>query len=221
MKKRMIVLEIKGAQGIYDDVISLGQNCYTAIHLRKYGLRKYAGPLDWFVSPDLSSINKLLKNNFIDFMDLKNMHALPDKNVLFHDGVIQPVYSHIIKDTKYNVTSYHDFPIISNKDWFITYQDFKQKLDRRIDNFYKRMQNSQSILFVRWGGDLTETLELQSILSNIVKNNFKILLLYPTGLENEINELEWGMNHVFPIQVSSNYLNKRTWYILLKDIHLS
>ncbi len=78
------------------------------------------------------------------------------------------------------------------------------------------MHNSQSILFVRWGGSLTEALELQTVLSNIVKNNFKILLLYPTGLENEINKLEWALDHVFPVQVSSNYQNKRTWYVLLK-----
>ena len=68
---------------------------------------------------------------------------------------------------------------------------------------------------------MTEALELQTVLSNIVKNNFKILLLYPTGLENEINELEWGLDHVFPVQVSSNYQNNRTWYVLLKDIHLN
>lgn len=217
----MIVLEMKKLQGMYDDVISLGENCYTAIHLKKYKLRKYSGPLDWFVSPNLSSINTLLKNKFVDFMDLKNMQAMPEKNVVFNDGVIQPVFSHIIKDTKYNVTSYHDFPVIPNEDWFITYHDFKQKLGRRIDNLYERKHNSQSILFVRWGGSLTEALELQTVLSNIVKNNFKILLLYPTGLENEINELEWGLDHVFPVQVSSNYQNKRTWYVLLKDIHLN
>lgn len=62
------------------------------------------------------------------------------------------------------------------------------------------MHNSQSILFVRWGGSLTEALELQTVLSNIVKNNFKILLLYPTGLENEINKLEWALDHVFPFK---------------------
>ncbi|HDR7768783.1 TPA: hypothetical protein QCY08_005894, partial [Bacillus paranthracis] len=94
----MIVLEMKKLQGMYDDVISLGENCYTAIHLKKYKLRKYSGPLDWFVSPNLSSINTLLKNNFVDFMDLKNMQSMPEQNIVFNDGVIQPVFSHIIKD---------------------------------------------------------------------------------------------------------------------------
>ncbi len=55
------------------------------------------------------------------------------------------------------------------------------------------MEKSQSILFIRWGGDFIETLKLQSILSRIVKNNFKILLLSPTESENEINILEWGL----------------------------
>ncbi|MHB0801888.1 DUF1796 family putative cysteine peptidase [Bacillus thuringiensis] len=217
----MIILEFKELHGLYDDVISLGENCYTAIHLQKYKLRKHSGPLDWFTSPDLSSLNDLLKNNFIDFMDLNNMHAMADKNVVFNDGVIQPVSSHIVKDIKYNITSYHDFPVISNKEWFITYPEFKQKLDRRINNFYKVTEKSPSILFVRWGGNLIETLELQSILSRIVKNNFKIFLLSPTGSENEISILEWGIDHVFTLQVSNNYLNKRTWYMLLKDIHLN
>ncbi|MCU5752046.1 papain-like cysteine peptidase, partial [Bacillus cereus] len=131
------------------------------------------------------------------------------------------VSSHIVKDIKYNITSYHDFPVISNKEWSTTYPEFKQTLDRRINNFYKIMEKSQSILFVRWGGNLIETLELQSMLSRIVRNNFKILLLSPTGAENEITTLEWGIDHVCTLQVSKNYLNKRTWYILLKDIHLN
>lgn len=71
------------------------------------------------------------------------------------------------------------------------------------------------------GGNLIETLKLKSILSRIVKNNFKILLLSPTGSENEISILEWGIDHVFTLQVSNNYLNKRTWYMLLKGIHLN
>lgn len=71
------------------------------------------------------------------------------------------------------------------------------------------------------GGNLIETLKLQSILSRIVKNNFKILLLSPTGSENEFSILEWDIDHVFTLQVSNNYLNKRTWYMLLKDIHLN
>lgn len=33
----MIVLEMKKPQGMYDDVISLGENCYTAIHLKNIG----------------------------------------------------------------------------------------------------------------------------------------------------------------------------------------
>ncbi|MFJ8218238.1 DUF1796 family putative cysteine peptidase [Bacillus cereus] len=217
----MIILEFKELHGLYDDVISLGENCYTAINLQKYKLRKHSGPLDWFTSPDLSSINGLLKNDFIDFMDLNNMYAMADKNIVFNDGVIQPVSSHIVKDIKYNITSYHDFPVISNKEWSTTYPEFKQKLDRRINNFYKIMEKSQSILFVRWGGNLIETLELQSMLSRIVRNNFKILLLSPTGAENEITTLESGIDHVCTLQVSKNYLNKRTWYILLKDIHLN
>ncbi|MED2765970.1 DUF1796 family putative cysteine peptidase [Bacillus thuringiensis] len=217
----MIKLKFKEIQGSYDDVISLGENCFTAINLKKYKLRKYSGPLDWFLSPNLSSINKLLKNNFIDFMNLKNMHVMVGENLIFNDGERQPILSHIVKDEKYNITSYHDFSIVSNEDWSITYPDFKQKLNRRIDNFYKVLQDSQSILFVRWGGDFTETLELQSVLTNIVKNKFKILLLNPTGNENEINELDWGINNVCSLQVSNNYLSKRTWYILLKDIGLN
>ncbi|RWR54462.1 hypothetical protein DYR28_29330 [Bacillus cereus] len=106
-------MEFKALHGLYDDVISLGENCYTAIHLQKYKLRKHSGPLDWFTSPDLSSINDLLKNNFINFMDLNNMYAMADKNIVFNDGVIQTVSSYIVKDIKYKITSYHDFLVIS------------------------------------------------------------------------------------------------------------
>ena len=127
IQKRLIILEFKALHGLYDDVISLGENCYTAIHLQKYKLRKHSGPLDWFTSPDLSSINDLLKNNFINFMDLNNMYAMADKNIVFNDGVIQTVSSYIVKDIKYKITSYHDFLVISFEEWSITYPEFSKK----------------------------------------------------------------------------------------------
>ena len=80
-------------------------------------------------------------------MNFKNMHVMAGENLVFNDGERQPILSYIAKDEKYNITSYHDFSIISNEDWSITYPDFKQKLNRRIDNFYKILQDSQSILF--------------------------------------------------------------------------
>lgn len=43
------------------------------------------------------------------------MQSMPEQNIVFNDGVIQPVFSHIIKDTKYNVTSYHDFLLFRMK----------------------------------------------------------------------------------------------------------
>ncbi|MEW4154017.1 DUF1796 family putative cysteine peptidase [Bacillus thuringiensis] len=37
----------------YSAIYSLGQNCYPSIHLRRLGLRPYAGFLDWNSSYNL------------------------------------------------------------------------------------------------------------------------------------------------------------------------
>ena len=49
-------------------------------------------------------------------MNFKNMHVMAGENLVFNDGERQPILSYIAKDEKYNITSYHDFSIISNED---------------------------------------------------------------------------------------------------------
>ena len=50
-------------------------------------------------------------------MNFKNMHVMAGENLVFNDGERQPILSYIAKDEKYNITSYHDFSIISNEDY--------------------------------------------------------------------------------------------------------
>lgn len=73
---------------------------------------------------------------------------------------------------------------------------------------YEWFRKSSSLLFIRWSAiDIDEdqlkkeAAELEMLLSNCVKGNFNILMIYPTDKEEQLTEVDWGMNHVCVIYV--------------------
>lgn len=50
-----------------DVVISVGNHCQAAWYMQRYGLRKFASPLDWMKYYSLSSVYHLFKSDFRDF----------------------------------------------------------------------------------------------------------------------------------------------------------
>ena len=146
----------------YDLILSLGTTCQTAYQIERKGLRKCAGPLDWFISP-LSGTIKLLEDNFADFMKKENLEIIDTyENKNF-----------VVKDTLYNVISYHDFPL-SNESGIKTsdYEIFKNRLIIKINNFYAQLEIARSILFVMNGGevDLDAYIHLSTLIGAIRKN---------------------------------------------------
>ncbi|GAB1779588.1 hypothetical protein PMEGAS67_50650 [Priestia megaterium] len=116
----MNLYDIKGS---YDAVFSLGSACNPALQFQRLDLKRFtSSPLDWNYSPFLSDVNRLLKNKFNGFMELKNMRVINDKGVsiyadegvfVFPDkGLHKPIKSYLVLDTVYNIFSAHDFPII-------------------------------------------------------------------------------------------------------------
>ncbi|WP_082650967.1 DUF1796 family putative cysteine peptidase [Paenibacillus etheri] len=76
--------------------------------------------------------------------------------------------SYYIRDTFYNIISVHDFPVTLGKDWSTTYPSYKAKLDLRI---WDKLLSSKKILFIRWFATYEQAVELQAILSDILKAN--------------------------------------------------
>jgi hypothetical protein len=85
-------------------------------------------------------------------------------------------------------------------------------------------------LFIRWSllnveeNQLkNETAELERILSNVVKGEFKILMIHPKHGVNGITNVEWGLKNVCAVHVpyySDPITDNTIWNNLLKGISI-
>ncbi|MEV5116520.1 hypothetical protein MRBL20_004818 [Peribacillus frigoritolerans] len=211
----------------YDIVVSLGASCLPTYHLKRWNLRSFSGPFDWVLSPSLSNVNRLLKKKLFDLMELENMSLIQGNhyNLLNDNSEPQRGQTYEVKDINYNITSVHDFPIVQNEDWSITYPSYKEKLKMRINGFLEKITNSDSILFVRTEANYEETVELKYVLSQITDRNFNILIVnLVVGLESVI-EKNWGLDGVCSIECPHHqvvwYGDEFAWEYILNGIELN
>ena len=108
-------------RGTYHAFISLGAMCQTAHQLNRLKLRKFSGPLDWFISFSSPKLSQLLNARFNGFMELNHLRLI---------NIVDNHY--VLRDMKYQIDSYHDFPIPYNPNQL--YPQFKDKLDRRVSS---------------------------------------------------------------------------------------
>lgn len=225
-------MNLQDIKGSYDVIVSLGSACNPATLLKQHNLRRFSGPLDWCVSLSLSDVSRLLKNRFEGFMELENMCLLDETKTYVHndddedpvfpsDESTKPIKAYWVKDTYYNVISMHDFPILPNQHWTVTYPSYKEKLNRRINRFLEKITNSQSVLFVRWGASYSQAVELQSVLSKIVKGQFTILILCPVNDLQNISEVNWGIDRVCAVTVPDKPFDNSTWEYVLNGITIN
>jgi hypothetical protein len=206
-------MQFKDIKRSYNTVYSLGKNCWPAAALRNYGLRLSSGVLDWNVSLSLSDVNSLLKNRFEGFLELQNLSFYS----YFNNGTELQ-----IMDNRYNIISSHDFKTDVNTSTSLpSYPEVKDKYNRRIKLFLEKMETSEWILFIRTGGTYNEAVELQDILSKLVKHNFCVLLIVDTD-STLITEEDWGLKNICVIKSRAandmpNY-DHPTWSMLLNGI---
>ncbi|WP_445486989.1 DUF1796 family putative cysteine peptidase [Niallia sp. 03133] len=190
----MSLTEMKGE---YDAIFSLGDLCLASIQLRKFNLRPFAGPLDWMSSPKLSSVNLLLQNRFKGFMDRDNL--LPTS---YSTGINTPDSFLVVHDQRYGIVSSHDFKADRNTLAYLgTYPEVRRKLDKRINRMLNIMENKQKILFVRTEASFAETLQLESTLSTLVKNDFHILIINHTNGGSTMTEKFWPIGRVTVVEL--------------------
>lgn len=201
-------------KGTYDAVFSLGDLCLTSIQLKKNNLRPFSGVLDWMASPSLSNVNRLLQNRFVGFMDLPNLRIIGYANDQFI----------CVSDDGYQIVSNHDFAVGKNTLSHLGgYPEVREKFDRRIRRFLEKMETSQRILFVRTEGSFEEVLELESILSGMVKNDFRILLVNHSNV-NSMVEKHWPLEKVCVVELPNQdkwNANDHYWKMMLDGVHLS
>ncbi|MBY9079506.1 peptidase [Paenibacillus sp. HN-1] len=162
-------MHLKELRRNYDAVFSLGCTCVTATQLKRAGLRKESGPFDWMYSYGLSHINKALRNEFNGYMQHEN---------LVTEGLDYHSVNYLVRDDEYGLVSAHDFSIQLNTPTnLVSYPEFRERTNRRTERLLERMQTSESILFVRVGGEPEEIIELEQILQDKVKGDFALLVV--------------------------------------------
>ncbi|MCM3197151.1 DUF1796 family putative cysteine peptidase [Priestia megaterium] len=206
-------MSLENIKGSYDAIFSLGDLCLTSIQLEKNNLRPFSGPLDWMASPSLKDVSRLLQNRFSGFMELPNL-------AVRGYGAVD---NFLVIDEAYNIVSNHDFATDKNTlSHLATYPEVKEKFNRRIRRFLEKMNTSQRVLFIRTEGTFEEILELELILSGIVKNDFRILLVNHSSV-NGIIEKNWPLKRVCAIELPNDNIwnNDRYWKMILSEVSLN
>jgi hypothetical protein len=189
-------MKIENLKGNYDAIYSLGDLCLASLQLRKNKLRPFAGPLDWMSSPSLPSVSRLLKNQFTGYMDKSNL--IPTG---YSTGVDSSEPYLCVTDTAYQIVSSHDFKASQNTfNNLGTYPEVRAKFDRRIIRLLDVLSSGKRILFIRTEGIFEEVLELESVLSKLVKNDFYILVVNHSNTKILV-EKDWPIANVCAIEL--------------------
>ncbi|TRZ38249.1 peptidase [Niallia circulans] len=190
-------MSIQDLKGTYDAIYSLGDLCLASIQLRKFNLRPFAGPLDWMASNQLSEVSRLLSNKFTGYMELHNLKATGE----YSTGINSTDPYLVITDTAYNIVSSHDFRADSNTFTnFPEYTKVKEKLDRRVERMLKFFEEGERILFVRTEASFADTLQLESAISSVVKNNYQILIINHKDRQ-DMEKKAWPIRNVTVVEM--------------------
>lgn len=123
---------IQSASKIYNNIVSFGCMCSTALYLKKIGVRSSSCFFDWLTS-DLKHNMELVDSGFKDFFETK----------YFKQEF--PGYSHLITNTKYNFVYTHVFnPKETMKK---QYKRVKKHIQKSIDNFIKSINDNCLLIY--------------------------------------------------------------------------
>jgi hypothetical protein len=207
-------MKLQEIKGTYDAIYSLGDLCLASLQLRQNNLRPFAGVLDWMGSPQLYDVNRLLKYRFMEFMELPNLRII---GYAGDDKIC-------VADEAYHVVSNHDFDVGNNSLTHLgSYPEVREKFDRRIRRFLDKAATSRNMLFVRTEGDQEDAAALQSVLSSLVKKDFRVLIVNHTDVTGLVED-DWSLEKVCAVQLPA--VNKWTgndhlWKKLLNGVQIS
>ncbi len=154
--------------------ISLGENCFPALHLREHGIRIRSFPFDWDITP-FPALYTVLKHDFDGFIDLTNLAVNKKENTVFNK--------------KYKLKLNHDFDI---KDWYdgpkgltprneqsmAKYQKVLAYYYRRIARFYGVFDLKVPIYLFRRVITSEQAKQLNNLLqSKFPNSNFKLICI--------------------------------------------
>lgn len=129
----------------------------------------------------------------------------------------------LVWDEVYNIGFNHDFKTDKNTLTHLGgYAEVKEKYDRRIQRFLEKLSTSQRILFIRTEASFEEVAELEAILSGMIANDFRILIVNHTDVDHLV-EKSWPLQRVCAIELPNHdkwNANNHYWKMILDDITL-
>ncbi|KAA6451863.1 DUF1796 family putative cysteine peptidase [Bacillus swezeyi] len=209
-------MNLKEIKGDYDAVFSLGHLCLSALQLRKMNMRPYAGPFDWVGTSSMPELCRLLRNRFADFMDPQNLRVTG-----YSTGVItkEPYIS--VTDDYYKIDSAHDFKAEQNTlDHLATYSEVMEKFNRRFNRFLEKTSTAKRVLFIRTSCTFEEAQELEEVLSDLVQNDFSVLLINHSNVTG-IVENNWPLKHICAVELPDQEIwhsNDHYWKEMLDGV---
>lgn len=131
-------------------VVSLGSTCSVARQLQILDMRHASLPFDWVRTHDFDSVIDLIESGFDKYLTEENFVFVRDSDKFplgIDVGDMGHSESAIYRHKIYDITFFHDFK--STASFPAQFKDFQEKQQRRIDRFYRLLQEEKSLLFVR------------------------------------------------------------------------
>lgn len=122
----------------FESIYSLGHNCQVAAQLKRNGLRRQAGPWDWFNFASAAEFCGVIRRRFEGFMQLEHLEAYG-----------KSVNNYYVRDRQSTCLSFHDFKNTPNQPPLYDYVEFRERLDRRIARFNDCLSSERRVLLVR------------------------------------------------------------------------
>jgi len=112
---------------------------------------------------------------------------------------------YIVRDTHYNIDSYHDFSFIQPESlWNQEYAAFKQKIERRVQRFLDTLAQSPSIVLVRTQLTKEAALQLlQAVKPWIGTSDYVLLAVnnHEDWSRTDVVSEEWGLEHLKAVRI--------------------
>jgi len=122
----------------FEAIFSLGHNCQVAAQLKRNGLRRQAGPWDWFNFASTADFCGVIRRRLEGFMQLEHLEIYG-----------KSVNTYYVRDRQSTCLSFHDFKNNPNQPPLYDYAEFRDRLDRRIARFNDCLASGRSVLLVR------------------------------------------------------------------------
>lgn len=145
----------------YNCIFSLGSACFSAELLTKANLRVFSSPFDWLSGGSFDTNVEFICNNFENFLNIEDLEKIGEREY--------PENCDIYKNNHSGILFHHDFT--KGEKLTKTYQNVKEKYNRRIKRLNDKLCDSQKSLIVYMEIHEENIKKNEEIISSIEKIN--------------------------------------------------